>query len=66
MKFPKSVMIWGTVTSAGDGTLCFIKSKVNAAVYQEIGEHFMVPSAVKLYGNYDFLFQQDFSTCPQC
>ncbi len=52
------------VTSAGVGPLCFIKSKVNAAVYQEILEHFMLPSADKLYG--DFLFQQDFSTCPQC
>ncbi len=63
---PKSVMIWGAVTSAGVGPLCFIKSKVNAAVYQEILEHFMLPSADKLYGDADFLFQQDFSTCPQC
>ncbi len=27
--------------------LCFIKSKVNAAIYQEILEHFMLPSAVQ-------------------
>ncbi len=54
------------VTSAGVGPLCFIKSKVNAAIYQEILEHFMLPSADKLYGDADFLFQQDFSTCPQC
>ncbi len=66
VKFPKSVMIWGAVTSAGVGPLCFIKSKVNAAVYQEILEHFMLPSADKLYGDADFLFQQDFSTCQQC
>ncbi len=59
-------MIWGAVTSAGVGPLCFIKSKANAAVYQEILEHFMLPSADKLYGDADFLFQQDFSTCPQC
>ncbi len=32
---------------------------------QEILEHFMLPSADKLYGDADFLFQQDFSTCPQ-
>ncbi len=56
----------GAVTSAGVDPLCFIKSKVNAAVYQEILEHFMLPSADKLYGDADFLFQQDFSTCPQC
>ncbi len=52
------------VTSAGVGPLCFIKSKVNAAVYQEILEHFMLPSADKLYGKAGFLFQQDLSTCP--
>ncbi len=66
VKFLKSVMIWGAVTSAGVGPLCFIKSKVNATIYQEILEHFMLPSANKLYGDADFLFQQDFSTCPQC
>ncbi len=53
------------MTSAGVGPLCSIKSKVNAAIYQEILEHFMLPSANKLYGDADFLFQQDFSTCPQ-
>ncbi len=66
VKFPKSLMIWGAVTSAGVGLLCFIKSKVNAAVYQEILEHFMFPSADKFDGDADFLFQQDFSTCPHC
>ncbi len=64
MKFPQSVMIWGAVTSAGVGPLCFIKSKVNAAIYQEILEHFMLTSADKLYGDADFIFQQDFSTYP--
>ncbi len=66
VKFPKSVMIRGAVTSSGVGPLCFIKSKVNAAIYQEILEHFMLLSADKLYGDADFLFQQDFGTCPQC
>ncbi len=58
-------MIWGAVMSAGVGPLCFIRSMVNAAIYQEILEHFMLPAADKLYGDADFLFQQDFSTCPQ-
>ncbi len=66
VKFLKSGMIWGAVTSAGVCPLCFIKSKVNAAVCQEILEHFMLTSADKLYGDADFLLQQDFSTCPQC
>ncbi len=64
VRFPKSVMIWGAVTSAGVGLLCFIKHKVNAAVYREILEHFMLSSAEKLYGDADFLFQQEFSTLP--
>ncbi len=64
VKFPKSVMIWAAMMSAGVGPLCFIKSKVNAAIYREIFEHFMLPSADKLYGDADFIFQHDFSTCP--
>src|SRR4029434_5845328 len=59
VKFPQSVMICGTMSSAGVGPLCFIKSIFKAAVYQEILEHFMLPSADKLYGEADFLFQQD-------
>ncbi len=66
VKFPQSVMIWAAMSSAGVGPLCFLKSTVNAAIYQEIVEHFMLPSADKLYGDANFIFQQDFSTCPQC
>ncbi len=59
VKFPQSVMIWAAMSSAGVGSLCFLKSTVNAAIYQEIFEHFMLPSADKLYGDADFIFQQD-------
>ncbi len=59
VKFPQSVMIWAAMSSAGVVPLCFLKSTVNAAIYQEILEHFMLPSADKLYGNADFIFQQD-------
>ncbi len=41
------------------GPLCFMKSTVNTAIYQYILEHFMLPSADKLYGDADFIFQQD-------
>ncbi len=53
--FPQSVMIWAAMSSAGFGPLCFLKSTVN----QEILEHFMLSSADKLYGDADFIFQQD-------
>ncbi len=59
VKFPQSVMIWAAMSSASVGPLCFLKSTVNAAIYQEILEHFMLPSADKLYGDADFIFQQD-------
>ncbi len=61
VKFPQSVMIWAAMSSAGIGPLCFLKSTVNAAIYQEVLEHFLLPSADKLYGDADFIFQQDFA-----
>ncbi len=59
VKFPQSVMIWAAMSSAGVGPLCFLKSRVNAAIYQEMLEHFMFSSADKLYGDADLIFQQD-------
>uniref|UniRef100_A0A9J7Y8Y0 Tc1-like transposase DDE domain-containing protein n=1 Tax=Cyprinus carpio carpio TaxID=630221 RepID=A0A9J7Y8Y0_CYPCA len=59
VKYPQSVMVWGAMSAAGVGPLCFIKGRVNAASYQEILEHFMLPSAEKLYGDEDFVFQHD-------
>ncbi len=48
VKFSQSVMIWAAISSAGVGPLCFLKSTVNAAIYQDILEHFKFPSADKL------------------
>ena len=59
VKFPQSVMVWGAMSSASVGPLCFLRSRVNAAVYQEVLEHFMLPAADQLYGDADFIFQQD-------
>ncbi len=59
MKFPQLVMIRAAMSSAGVGPLCFLKFTVNAAIYQEILVHFMLPSADKLYGDAEFIFQQD-------
>ncbi len=55
VKFPQSVMIWGAMSSAGVGPLCFLKTNVTAPVYQDILEHFMLPSADQLFK--DFIFQ---------
>jgi len=65
VKFLQSVMIWGAMSSAGVGPLRFQNSTVNAAIYQEILEHFMLPSVNKLYGNADLIFQQDLAPAHQ-
>ncbi len=59
VKFPQSVMIWGAMSSAGVGPLCFLKTNVTAPVYQNFLEHFMLPSADQLFKDADFIFQQD-------
>ncbi len=59
VKFLQSVMIRGVMSSAGVGPLCFLKTNVTAPVYQEILEHFMLPSADQLFKDADFIFQQD-------
>lgn len=54
-------MIWGAMSSFGDGPLGFIKSKVDTTIYQNISEHFMLSSADKpnLRGDAVFIVQQD-------
>ncbi len=52
-------MIWAAMSFAGVGPLCFLKSTVNTAIYQDILEHFMLPSADKFYGDADLICQQD-------
>ncbi len=54
-----SLMIWGAMSSAGVGPLCFLKTNVTAPVYQEILEHFMLPSADQLFKDADFILQHD-------
>ncbi len=41
------------MSSAGVGPLCFLKTNVTAPVYQEILEHFMLPSADQLFKDAD-------------
>ncbi len=51
VKFPQSVMILGAMSSAGVAPLW--------PVYQDVLEHFMLPSADQLFKDADFIFQQD-------
>ncbi len=51
--------VWCSVSDdLGCHIIYWCWSTVNAAIYQEILEHFMLPSADKLYGDADFIFQQ--------
>ncbi len=60
VKFPQSVMIWGAMSSASVGPLCFLKTNVTAPrKYLEILEYLMLPSADQLFKHADFIFQQD-------
>ncbi len=59
VKFPQSVMISGAMSSAGVGPLCFLKTNVTAPVYQELLEHFMLPSTDQLFKYADLSFQQE-------
>ncbi len=47
------------MSSAGVGPLCLLNTNVTAPVYQDILEHFMLPSADQLFKDADFIFQQD-------
>ncbi len=58
VKFPQSVMIWAAMSSAGVGPLWFLKSTVNHHIPGHF-RAFQLPSADKLYGDADFIFQQD-------
>ncbi len=55
-------MIWGAMSSAGAGPMCFLKTNVTAPFYQEILEHFLLPSADQLFKDADFIFQQDLAS----
>ncbi len=62
VKFQQSVMIWAAMSSAGVGPLCFLKSTVNAAIYQEILEHFSWQALWRCW----FHFPAELGTCPHC
>ena len=41
------------------GPLCFLRTNVTAAVYQEVLEHFLLPMAEQLFGGDEFTLQHD-------
>ena len=49
----------GALLSAGVGSLCFSKSKVNTFE----SEQFMLTSPIKLYGDADLILEQELAHC---
>ncbi len=51
--------VWSVHSQWWFGLTCHLLVFVHCVFYQETLEHFMLPSADKLYGDADFIFQQD-------
>ena len=52
-------MVWGCMSARGVGKLCFLKKTVNAAVYRDVLETFLIPTIEEQFGEEDIIFQQD-------
>ena len=57
VKFLQSVMVWEAMAAGGVGQLCFLKSNVNAEVFQQVPEYFMLLAGEDIFGCADFTFQ---------
>ncbi len=66
VKFPQSVMIWAAMSSAGVGPLCFLKSTVNTAIYQEIFRALHASFCWQALWRCWFHFPAGLGTCPHC
>lgn len=64
VKFPKSLMVWGCMSSQGVGELAFVEGTMNSAKYQNVLENYLLPSIHKLKNcDGEFTFQQDGASC---
>ncbi len=57
-KFPKTVMVWGAISSRGQSTLAVINGTINQYSYQKTLEQHLLTRAEALYGE-NWRFQQD-------
>ena len=53
------VMVWGCISSAGVGNLCKIVGTMDGPYYVDILEDNLLESAADLFGENEFIFQQD-------
>lgn len=64
VKFSPSFTVWGCMTAQSVGELCIVLRTVNSEVYEEILEHFLIPSIEKWFPDSDdFIYQDDNASC---
>jgi len=59
MKQDPKIMVWGAFSYNGVGNLFWIKQIMNKEIYHDILREQMLPSKLKLFGDGNFIFQQD-------
>uniref|UniRef100_A0A3Q3AY27 Tc1-like transposase DDE domain-containing protein n=1 Tax=Kryptolebias marmoratus TaxID=37003 RepID=A0A3Q3AY27_KRYMA len=61
-KFPQSLMIWGCMSGKGTGEMTVVNSSINAQVYIDILDSFLIPSIEQMFGD-EIIFQDDNASC---
>uniref|UniRef100_A0A3B5QWB7 Tc1-like transposase DDE domain-containing protein n=1 Tax=Xiphophorus maculatus TaxID=8083 RepID=A0A3B5QWB7_XIPMA len=62
-KFPQSLMIWGCMSGKGTGEMTVVNSSINAQVYIDILDSFLIPSIEQMFGDDEVIFQDDNASC---
>uniref|UniRef100_A0A3B5RAA9 Uncharacterized protein n=1 Tax=Xiphophorus maculatus TaxID=8083 RepID=A0A3B5RAA9_XIPMA len=55
-KFPQSLMIWGCMSGKGTGEMTVVNSSINAQVYIDILDSFLIPSIEQIISRQDNVF----------
>lgn len=54
-----NIMLWGCFSAKGTGRLCCIKKRMNGAMYRQILDNNLLPSARALKMSRGWIFQHD-------
>uniref|UniRef100_A0A8C5I7Z6 Tc1-like transposase DDE domain-containing protein n=1 Tax=Gouania willdenowi TaxID=441366 RepID=A0A8C5I7Z6_GOUWI len=61
--FPQSLTIWGCMSGKGTGEMAVITSSINAQVYVDMLDTFLIPSIERMFGDDDIVYQDDNASC---
>ncbi|CAJ0964526.1 unnamed protein product [Ranitomeya imitator] len=62
-KFPQSLMIWGCMSGKDTGESAVITASINAQVYVDILDSFIIPSIERMFGDDEMIFQDENASC---